>query len=332
MPRERWRSSRTFSRGPGRFPGSWVWPAPAPSRSSRTRAVRFAWTAPFGQPGSRASSTPNSRKSHRTIFERWAFKCWEGASSAGQDTRASEPVAIVSKGLADAYWPGGDAIGKRLSIDDKQWRRVVGVVQDVRHDGLDQPARPTIYIPFAQYPRSSITLLVRSAADPSALIGPIRHAVRTVDASQPLFGIQTMEQTLNASVSLRRFLMILVGYLCGHRRRAWHGRRLWRPGLLRRAAQAGTRHSGGARSHGVRSRVARREARNAAGVGGCRPGAAGLAGALEVLAGMLFGVSAIDPWTYAIVSASLFLVVLAASSLPAAAAARADPVTALRGR
>jgi len=247
------------------------------------------------------------------------------------DIRTSEPVAIVSKGLADAYWPGGDAIGRRIGIDDQQWRRVVGVVQDVKHDGLEQPVRPTIYIPFAQYPRSSMTLLVRSDSDLSSLIGPIRHAVRDVDRNQPLFGVRSMEQTLNASVSLRQFLMILIGifasiavvlgiggvygvlaYFVGQRRQE----------LAIRVALGATR------SEVIWLIVRQGMLLASAGVG------LGLVGSLalsRVLTGLLFGVSPIDPWTYAIAPTLLFLVVLAASSFPAAAAARFEPVAALRG-
>ena len=118
-------------------------------------------------------------------FRTMGIRVLGGREFSRLDARTSEPVAIVSRGLAHAYWPGRDAIGQRLSIDDQKWRRVVGVVEDVRHDGLERPARPTIYIPFAQYPRSSLTLLVRSAtirrrssdcyAMPSGALTPINR-------------------------------------------------------------------------------------------------------------------------------------------------------------
>lgn len=247
-----------------------------------------------------------------------------------RDTRASEPVAIVSKGLADTYWPGATPIGKRLQIDDQHWRGVVGIVEDVRHDGLDQPPRPTIYIPFAQYPRSTLTLLVRGHSEPLSLIGPIRQAVMTVDRNQPLFGIQTMEQILSASLSTRRFLMVLVGifagiaavlgtvgvysvlaYLVGQRRRE----------LAIRAVLGATESdvAGLVVRHGL----------VLASVGV----AIGLLGSLalsRLMAGLLFGVSPIDPWTFVGVTVLLLGVVLAASYLPARAAARIEPITALR--
>jgi putative ABC transport system permease protein len=264
-------------------------------------------------------------------FRAMGIRVLEGREFSRLDARTAEPVAIVSKGLADAQWPGGDALGKRIGIDDQQWRRVVGVVQDVRHDGLERPARPTIYIPFAQYPRSAITLLIRSESDLSSLVAPIRHAVRDVDRNQPLFSVQSMEQTLNASVSLRRFLMILVGLFAGI---AVFLGTVGVYGVLayfvgQRKQELAIRIALGATASEVTWLIVRQGMLLAtAGVG------LGLVASLalsKVLAGMLFGVSAIDPWTYAMVSALLFLLVLGASSLPAAAAARVEPVAALRG-
>ena len=247
------------------------------------------------------------------------------------DVRGSEPVAIVSEGLADKYWPVESGIGKRLQIDDRQWRRIVGVVQEVRHDGFDQPVRPTIYIPFAQYPRSTMTLLIRSDADPLSVVAPIREAVRSVDRNQPLFGIQTMEQTLSASLSTRRFLMILsvifagvalvlgtvgvygvLAYLVGQRRRE----------IAIRAALGATR------SEVIRLVLKHGVLLASIGVG---VGLLGSVALSRVVSGLLFGVSPTDPWTFAAVPTLLFGVVLTASYVSARGAARVNPSTVLRG-
>ena len=102
-----------------------------------------------------------------------------------------------------------------MAITDRTWRRIVGIVQDVRNDGLEAPARPTIYIPFGQFPRASISLIVRMDGNSSSAMSGLRDAVRDVAPTQPLFGIQTMEQVLGESLSLRRFLMLLVGIFAG---------------------------------------------------------------------------------------------------------------------
>ncbi len=254
-----------------------------------------------------------------------------GREFTALDNRTSQPVAIVSQGLANMYWPGEDAIGKRLSIDAQHWRTVIGVVQDVRHDGLERPARPTIYIPLAQYPRDQLTLLVRTDSDPATFIGATRRAVMDVDKSQPLFGIQTMEQTLGESVSLERFLMILVGVFAGV---AVVLGTVGVYGVLayfvsQRRQEIGTRIALGANRSQVVWLIVKQGALLAlAGVG------IGLLGALALsrtLSGMLFGVSTTDLWTFSVIPALLFLVVLVASGFPARIAASVEPMIALKG-
>jgi putative ABC transport system permease protein len=263
-------------------------------------------------------------------FRVMGIRLFEGREFDRADVRASEPVAIVSKGLANRYWPGEEVIGKRLQIDDRQWRRIVGVVQDVRHDGLDQPVRPTIYIPFAQYPRATMTLLIRSDSDPLTVVGSIRDSVRSVDRNQPLFGIQTMEQTLSASLSTRRFLMILaiifsgvavvlgtvgvygvLAYLVGQRKQE----------LAIRAALGATRSEviGIVVKHGVLLASI-----------GVALGLLGSVALSRVVSGLLVGVSPTDPWTFAAVPALVISIVLTASYVSARGAARVDPMSALR--
>ncbi|MPY90086.1 MAG: FtsX-like permease family protein, partial [Luteitalea sp.] len=86
-----------------------------------------------------------------SYFRTMGIRLMRGREFTWADTSTSQPVAIVSERLATAYWPEEDPIGKRLSIDDQQLRSVVGIVNDVRHDGRDSSVRPTIYIPLAQY-------------------------------------------------------------------------------------------------------------------------------------------------------------------------------------
>lgn len=208
---------------------------------------------------------------------------------------------------------------------------MVGVVEDVRHDGLEQPARVTIYIPFAQYPRSLMTLLVRSGTDRATLTGLVRRAVTDVDASHPVFGIQTMEEILRASFSLRRFLMTVVGlfaaasvvlsvvgvygvlaYLAGQRTRE----------IAVRMALGATRPE-------VVWLVVRQGVWLA--LMGIGLGLLGSVALSRVLSGLLFGVSTLDTWTYTVAPMLLILVVLAASLVPGLMAARVQPAVALRG-
>jgi predicted permease len=254
-----------------------------------------------------------------------------GRTFSESDVRSSEPVAIVSKGFADRYWPSGEALGKRVAITDGTWRRIVGIVRDVRNDGLEASAKPTIYIPFGQFPRASISLVVRIEGNSTATMTALRDAVRDVAPTQPLFAVQTMEQVLGESLSLRRFLMVLVGifagiavllglvgvygvlaYLVGQRKQE----------IAVRLAL------GASRSEIVRLVASRGVVLGSVGV---TLGLAASVGLSRVLEGTLFGVSALDRQTYVLAPALLLAVVVAASSLPAWRATRVPAITALRG-
>ena len=265
-----------------------------------------------------------------SYFRTMGMRLMRGREFTGMDNRTSQAVAIVSEGLASTYWPGEDAIGKRLLLDDQQWRSVVGIVPDARHDGLERPARPTIYIPLAQYVRDQLTLLVRTDSDPASFIGATRRAVMDVNRNQPLFAIQTMEQTLSESVSLDRFLMILVSIFAGV---AVVLATVGIYGVLayfvsQRRQEIGTRIALGASRLQVVWLVVKQAALLAlAGVG------LGILGSLalsKTLSGMVFGVTTTDVWTFSVVPALLFLVVLVASFLPARRAASVEPMIALR--
>ena len=241
------------------------------------------------------------------------MRVMRGREFTGMDNRTSEPVAIVSEGLADTYWPGEDAIGKRLSIDDQQWRSVVGIVADVRHDGRDRPARPAIYIPLAQYPREQLTLLVRTHSDPASFTGATRRALMEVDKNQPLFAIQTMEQRLGESVSLERFLMILVSVFAGV---AVVLGTVGVYGVLayfvsHRRQEIGIRIALGANRSQVVWLIVKQAARLA--LAGVAIGVLGSLALSRTLSGMLFGVTTTDLWTFSAVP--VFLAVQAHSSL-----------------
>jgi putative ABC transport system permease protein len=254
----------------------------------------------------------------------------QGRTFNEPDVAGGEPVAVVSKRVADRYWPTGDALDKRVAITDGKWRRIVGIVGDVRNDGLEAAAKPTIYVPFGQFPRGSSSLVVRPEGNSSGVMTALRDAVRDVAPTQPLFGIQTMEQVLGQSVALRRFLMLLIGtfagiavllgivgvygvlaYLVGQRRQE----------IAVRIALGATRSE-------IVWFVARRGV--VLGTIGVALGLTGSVALSRVVAGTLFGVSALDPLTYLLAPSLLLAVVVAASSLPAWQATRVPAITALR--
>jgi putative ABC transport system permease protein len=254
-----------------------------------------------------------------------------GRTFSESDGRGTEPVAIVSKGFADRYWPASEALGKRVAITDGTWRRIVGIVQDVRNDGLESPVKPTIYIPFGQFPRASVSLIVRSETSSSALMTGLRDALRDVDRMQPLFGMQTMHQVLGQSLSLRRFLMLLIGMFAGMALLLGlvgvYGVIAYLVGQRRQ--ELAIRVALGARRSAIVWLVVRRGLFMAS--AGVTLGLAASIALSRVLVGTLFGVSSLDPLTYVLAPALLFTVVVGASSLPALRATRVPSIGALSG-
>jgi putative ABC transport system permease protein len=264
-------------------------------------------------------------------FGAMGIELLRGRTFSESDVAGGEPVAIVSKRLVDRYWPTGDALDKRIAITDGTWRRIVGIVHDVRNDGLEAPAKPTIYIPFGQFPRASISLVVRTEMNSSATITGLRDAIREVAPTQPLFGIQTMEQVLGESLSLRRFLMLLIGMFAGIALLLGivgvYGVLAYLVGQRRQ--EIAVRVALGARRSEIVWLVAWRGM--VLGTVGVAIGLAGSVAVSRVLEGTLFGVSALDPLTYVLAPAVLLAIVVAASSLPAWRATGVPVITALRG-
>jgi hypothetical protein len=237
--------------------------------------------------------------------------------------------------MAGRFWPGEDAIGKRFRPgeegDGEPWLTVVGVVADVRREGLGVPAAPEFYQPHAQvaWPRA-MAFVVRSPHDPALLAGALREALRAVDPAVPVTRVAPLRSLVSDSVAAPRFRTALlasfaalagalallgiygvVGHMASQRR--------WEMGL---------RLALGATPRRVLAEMAGRGARLV--VAGIVLGLAGAAAASRLLRGMLYGVSGTDPATYAAVAAAFAVVALLACMRPARSAARVDPAVTLR--
>jgi predicted permease len=249
------------------------------------------------------------------------------------DNESSPEVAIISEGLSQRYWPGEDPIGKRVSFNSRNgervWRQVVGVVNDVKHDGLETRSYPAIYVPMLQFPSPFGVLSVR-ATDPSGLAGAIRREVMAVDKDVPVFRVQTMDRLISDSVSRRRFQMMVLAIF------ASLALALAAAGIYgvmtysvsQRTHEIGIRVALGAASGDVLTLILRQGlVLTLAGV------AIGLLSSLaltRVLSGLLYGVSAMDPATFVVFPSALIVVALLACYLPARRATKADPMVALR--
>jgi putative ABC transport system permease protein len=247
--------------------------------------------------------------------------------------RAGAPQAtIVSQSLARQQFPGVDPIGQRIFV---QWGRqtpyeIVGVVGDVKHDGLDKESAPNVYFPDAQEPNGGGTLVIRTGVDPIKLAPAIEQVIHAYDKDQAIADIQPLDVFLSKSVARPRFQSVLLASFAG---------------LALLLAAIGIfgvmSYSVAQRSHEIGIRVALGAQRDqvlrlVVGQGlilALIGTAAGLAGAFALtryLRSLLFNVSPTDPWTFIIVPLVLCVVALAASYFPARKAAGVDPIVALR--
>lgn len=250
------------------------------------------------------------------------------------DRAGSTRVALLSESFARRMFPVGDAIGRRLRIGptDGPTFTVVGVVGDVRQVSLALSQSDAVYIPATQwlYPDNAMSLVVRARAPVAALAPAIRRAVWSVDKDQPIVRVATMDALLAVSGGERHFALIvfeafaLVALLLA----AMGIYGVLSGGVTERTREIGVRSALGASRAEILSLVVRR-GMTLTGLGI----ALGLVGAViasRALITLLFGVSRLDPLTYAGVVLLLAFVAALASGIPAWRAARIDPAIALR--
>ena len=257
----------------------------------------------------------------------------QGRYFTDADTGDAPKVMIVNQALAKKYWPNGEALGKRVTFDDPRkdpkWTTIVGIVGDVRHRGVDEPARPEFYQPHAQVPYRSMILTLRSSQDPRGLVSMVRRELTSLDPDLPIAHVRTLEEVVSDSIAPRRLSVLLLGVFAAI---ALVLASIGMYGVMsylvaQRTHEIGVRMALGAQRADVLKLILNRGARLVlAGTG------FGLLFAFlstRALGSLLYGVSAFDALTFAMVTLVLGTIALLASYIPALRATQADPMIAL---
>jgi putative ABC transport system permease protein len=281
-------------------------------------------------------------------METLGMRLMEGRLLTPFDARDRSGAVVVTRELAQHYFPGQSAIGKRLSQnislreeggagEETEWQTIVGVVEDVRTQAMNEDPVPLLYFPLVEASHEeddrgpqTLAYVVKASLEPTALLPAIRETLRSQDPNLPIADIMTMDSVVRDSMARTSFAMVLLGIA------AVVALLLGTVGIYgvisyvvtQRTCEMGIRLALGAKESVVASMVLKQGAYLAGmGIG------LGLAGAFaltRLMEAMLFGVSATDPTTFILVPMTLGGVALLASYIPARRASRIDPVEALR--
>lgn len=267
------------------------------------------------------------------FFETLGVGLLRGRGVTAQDTPEGLPVAVVSRALAERYWPGGDALGRRIRRGaEGPWLTIVGIADDVRHTALAQssPADPDLYVPLSQNAPALFSLLLRTADGPAGIEQGVRERIRKVDPRIAVMQTTTMDERLAQETAETRFAAFLIGFF------AFVSLVLAATGIYgilaaavgRRQREIGIRLTLGATKSGLLTvLVGRGLALALAGIG------LGLLGAFATsrfLASLLFEVKATDPALLILVPAALIAIAWIAAYIPARRAVEADLTRALK--
>jgi predicted permease len=266
-------------------------------------------------------------------FETMGIGLVAGRDFSGRDVEGAPPAVVVNESFVARYFPGEQALGKRIAVGggtDPAWREIVGIVRDSAYRTIAELPTPFVYQPVAQQHETGMTLLVRTERDPALIVGELRRMLVSLEPNAPVTSVQPLSALVSSALYPARMgarLMAVFGVIAVS---------LAAVGLYgvaafavsRRTREMGIRTALGARQRDLMTLVLR-ESLTVVSIG-IALGAVGAGLLAQLLRGFLYGISPTDPLVFGSVALLLALVMLGATGLPARRASKTDPLTALR--
>lgn len=289
------------------------------------------------------NGTPDSEESGRAdylpispnFFRSLKIPVLKGREFTEADNATSPDVVIINEHLAHRYYGDVDPVGQRLGIGNKEsmtWYSIIGVVGDVKYQGLDSETDSSMYFSYTQVSLGGLYLVVRTDSDPRGLLASVRNEIWAVDPDLPALNVKTMNDIMSDVVAQPRFNTLLIGIF------AAISLVLAAVGIYgviaysvtQRTNEIGIRMALGAQRSDVLKLIVKQGLKLA--IVGVVIGLTAAFAATRIISGLLYGVSATDMSTFGIAALLLVGVALAASYLPARRATKVDPMIALRNQ
>jgi putative ABC transport system permease protein len=274
----------------------------------------------------------NFRSVSLDYFRVMGIPLLKGRELTDEDHERAPMVTVINETMAKQYWPNEDPIGQRIkeTSNERAWREIVGIVGSVRHRARGEEPRPEMFVPWSQFPATTLNLAVRTQAEPASFGAALYQAVAAIDANLPVFEVRTMEERLFESVAQPRFHTALLGVFAAlalvmavvglYAVMAFS--------VTQRTHEMGIRAALGAQRPDVIVLVLG-QGLKLVGIG-IGIGMIGAWGLTRVLTTLLYEVRPTDPVTFLAVPVLLIAVAILACWLPARQAAGVDPMVALR--
>lgn len=264
-------------------------------------------------------------------FDALGTRLLKGRVFTERDAAGAPSVFIINETLQRRCWPNEDPLGKRIRYNSRDpWGEIVGVVEDVKFDGLHLASTPHLFEPYQQNAWSGLVGAIRSPLDQSTLLAAVQRGVKALDPNLPVSNVRTMEEVIAQSLATRRFVLLLFSLFAGL---ALLLATVGVYGVLTASVSQRTRELGirialGATTRDVGRLIVGQGLKLV--LSGIAIGLVGALALQRLIEKLLFGVSPTDPLTYAVIASLLIGVALLACYLPARRATQVDPLVALR--